>query len=67
VIRAKQFSMLKACRTRELPAELTVTRALYWRKQNAPVCWILEGFRHACQLKMFQKFAAHGGTLFTPI
>ena len=39
----------KACRTRELSAELTVTRA-YWRKQVLPVCGdILRVFRHACQ------------------
>ncbi len=39
----------KACRTRELSAELTVTRA-YWRKQNPPVCGeILRVFRHACK------------------
>ena len=38
---------LKACRTRELSAELTVTRD-HWRKQNPPVCGkILRDFWHA--------------------
>ena len=50
-----------ACRTRELSAELTVTRA-YWRKQNPPVCGeILRVFRHACQ-KSFKILPHTGGT-----
>ncbi len=37
----------KACRTRELSAELTVTRE-HWRKQVPPVCGkILKDFWHA--------------------
>ncbi len=50
-----------ACRTRELSAELTVTRG-YWRKQNPPVCGeILRVFRHACQ-KSFKILPHMGGT-----
>ncbi len=49
----------KACRTRELSAELTVTRA-YWRKQVLPVCGeILGVFRHACQKSL--KILPHTG------
>ncbi len=39
------FILDKGCRTQELSAALTVTRA-YWRKQNPPVCGeILRVFR----------------------
>ena len=49
------------CGTRELSAELTVTRG-YWRKQNPPVCGeILRVFRHACQ-KSFKILPHTGGT-----
>ena len=51
----------KACRTRELSAELTVTRG-YRRKQNPPVCGeILRVFRHACQ-KSFKILPHTEGT-----
>ena len=49
----------KACRTRELSAELTVTRA-YWREQVHPVCGeILRVPRHACQKSL--KILPHTG------
>ncbi len=56
----------KACGTRELSAELTVTRA-YWRKQVPPVCGgILRVFRHACQKSL--KILSHtGGIFLTPM
>ena len=58
---ASELLDLKACRTRELSAEPTVTRG-YWRKQNPPVCGeILRVFRHACQ-KSFKILPHTGGT-----
>ncbi len=52
--------LVQACRTRELSAELTVTRG-YRRKQNPPVCGeILRVFRHACQ--SFKILPHTGGT-----
>ena len=48
----------KVCRTRELSAELTVTRA-YWRKQVLPVCGEIVQRRHACQKSL--KILPHTG------
>ncbi len=61
-LRSRTLASIKpeACRTRELSAELTVTRG-YWRKQNPPVCGeILRVFRHACQ-KSFKILPHTGG------
>ncbi len=55
-----------ACRTRELSAELTVTRR-YWRKQNPPVCGeILTVFCHACQ-KSFKILPHTGGFAYANV
>ena len=56
---------LKACRTLELSAELTVTRG-YWLNQNPPR--VRRNF-FVTRAKNLSKlyFAAHGGNLLTPI
>ena len=56
-----------ACRTRELSAELTVTRD-HWRKQNPPVCMRQNFERFLARVtKNSQNFAAHGKNLLTPM
>ena len=58
----------EACRTRELSAELTVTR-VYWRKQDPPPPRVRRNFESfsSCVPKISQNFAAHGGSLLTPM
>ena len=55
------MELSKACRTRELSAELTVTRG-YWRKQNPPPPRVRRNFESFSSRvpKIFQNFGAHG-------